>query len=535
MVDTILLSGVYSEFDGYRQTDILKRKGKNIDPKKLYIRKDFDSAEMFVPFPVNVQDEESVFTETDSCTSVTLMSILERNGLSFVWNNLALFSNETGKKSIAVSLQTDAPTVSLSTTFILSEKELDNVIQFIREHAPGKKIILGGPLVELNPEYTAKADYAVIGEGEYTYPALLRAILENRPLDDIQGVAYRREDDSVVMTEPAPYLDLDACPPVNWNLARYEGAKTVPYEASRSCPFKCKFCTYHLRGKFRFKSAKKIFEEWKYFVEECGAKHISVFDSVFSAPKERLKELCELIIREKLAVSWDCWVRATDMQDQEITDLMAKAGCKTVAFGLESASDEILQNMNKRVTVQQIENAVNHLTASKIMILAHLIVGFPGETVETVRSTTDFLIRSKIPMYNSLAFRIREVKLPILEPEEKEKFGIKVGDECDFIPESYSDDYGEYWTTNTMTLMEAIQLNKAMMKEVALKGRALCANLIDINKARKLLFVLNSRFVYQALKMFEKIMVLSMEETVPEEELENAWEEFLTHYAILTD
>ncbi len=535
MIDTILLSGVYSEAFSYRQDIPLRYKGKEVDPTKLYIRKDYDSPEAHTLFPANINDEHRGYAETDCCTSITLMSMLKRNGLSFKWNNLALFASEEGKNTLASTLEEDSPFVSLSTTFIIDERELDNVIGFIRSHAPHKKIILGGPLVEINPEYTAKADYAVIGEGEHTYPALLRALLDGKPIDDIQGIAYRKEDNSVAVTEPAPYMDLDSYPPPDWNLVIYNEEKKVYYEASRSCPFRCKFCTYHLRGKFRFKSAKKIFSDWKYFVEECNIRHISIFDSVFSAPKERLKELCELIIREKLPITWDCWVRATDVQDKEITDLMAKAGCKMAAFGIESAHGQILQNINKQVTTQQIETAINNITSSRISLLTHFIVGFPGETPETVRFTTDFIINSKIPLYNSQTFRVREKKMPILNLEEREKHGIKLGHECQSMPAGYQDEYGIYWETNNMTLSEALDLHREMMKEVSFKGRALCVNIVDIGKIRDLLPVLNGRFIYMALKMFEKISVLSFDLDVHEDEVDKMWDEFLTHYAIYAE
>ena len=535
MVDTILLTGVYLKKYTRTRDNYLKYKGKEMDPAKIYIRKGYDSPEALGLFPINLDNDIAPsFADIDSCTGITVMSILDRNGFTFGWGNIALLATEEGKKEIASLLKTDSPTVSLSTTFVINEQEVNEIIEFIRENAPDKKIILGGPLLELNPHLTAKADYAVIGEGEDTYPVLLRAVLEGKPVDGIKGIAYRKEDNSVVVTEPAPYVDLNSCPAPNWNLARYNNGGRISYEASRSCPFKCTFCTYHLRGKFRYKSARKIFEDWKYYVEN-DVKHIYIFDSVFSSPKERLKELCELIIQEKLPITWECWVRASDCQDKEITDLMAKAGCKMVAFGLESASDQILKNMNKQVTSAQIEKAVNNIVSSRIMLFTHVIVGFPGETEETVSATTDFLVKSSIPVYNTKTFQIREKKMPILSDEERKKHGIKIGSECESIPDTYKGDQGPYWTTNTMTLTEAVSLNRRMVREVALKGRSICANLIDSRRLSELSPSLDRAYLYKSVKAYEKVAVLCLDESADEAEREKAWEELLAHYAVLTD
>jgi len=539
-IHTVLLTGVYAGFKKIEMGSLKNNtfRNKEIKPDKLFLRKCLDSDEIASPFPM-VSPEDIInrgYARTDLCTTITLTSILERNNLKYMWCNLALFMTEDGRKKVIKALKGNAPTVSLSTTFILNTDDLDMIISFIKRYANGKKIILGGALVGINPEITGKADYSVIGDGEETYPLLLKTIINNDNVENIKGVAYNKNG-RVVITEPASIVDLNEIPPIDWKLATYHKGSEIHvlYEASRGCPYKCKYCTYHLNNKFRFKSAKKIFEEWKFFYSKCRINHIAIFDSVFSTPKERLKELCCMIVSEKLPVVWECWVRANDCQERELTDLMAKAGCKTVFFGVESASEEMLGNMDKKITIAQIEKAADNLTASGIITIANVMVGFPGETKETVRKTTEFLIKSRIFAYSGNVFQIRDKRMPILEEKERLKYGLKIGKECDSIPADYKGNWGEYWITDTITLQEAEKMFNGMIREVSGKGKIVFASILDYNKAAKIVAsqVVDDEFFIEAVKAYERIAVLDPASSTFESDRDNGWKRFLTHYAIL--
>ena len=127
--------------------------------------------------------------------------------------------------------------------------------------------------------------------------------------------------------------------------------------------------------------------------------------------------------------------------------------------------------------------------------------------------------------------------MPILGRNERERFDIKIGEECRSITESYAGNYGPYWTTNTMTLSEAIDMYQFMKKEVALRGNTLCSDFIDIYKAKELFASqdINKVFCFQAFKLYEKIIALSYYSDKYRNEIDRNWRKFLTHFAILAE
>lgn len=536
--DTILLSGIAEDArnPGLFPRENLFYGGGAVELKDLFLRKGFGASEAAARFPV-LNEENSRnrgYSGVDLCTTITLKSILKYSGLTYVWGNLAGLSSDEGREGLKKLLRADSGTVSLSTTFITSEDALRDAASFIRKNAPGKTIILGGAFIRMNTHLAELADITVTGDAEGTYPALLTAIKQSRAIKGIKGIIYS-EDGKITRNEPAAPADLDAQPPADWSLTDYgNGENTrVLYESCRGCPYSCKYCTYPMLCRYRYKSAGKIFSEWKFFVEVLGKKQIAVFDSVFSTPKKRLIELCNMISEAGLRVEWQCWIRANDCQEQSTTDLMAKAGCRLVFIGVESASDRILKNMDKKITAEQAERAAQNLLRSGIIPLANIMAGFPGETPETLRETEDFLAKSRIFAYSGNVFQIRDKKAPIMS--EKEKYGLKTGSECGEIPAGYTGRWGEYWVTDTMTLAEADSLFRKMTREVSRKGSILFANLFNYEDAARIIASgrVNLDFFSAAMKAYERVAMLEPGEPGYTEARESAWEKLLREFALL--
>jgi len=167
---------------------------------------------------------------------------------------------------------------------------------------------------------------------------------------------------------------------------------------SVGCPNRCNFCIIGgatvERGygkKWRFKSPEKILSEIKHLLS-LGVKSIYFFDETFTADRQRVRELCLLIVKECLKFEWSCNGRA-DTLDEETVKLMKKAGCWSIMFGLECGSQSLLEKANKGTTLAKELVAINSCSKNGISVVASFIIGFPGETQETIKQTLEMAKR----------------------------------------------------------------------------------------------------------------------------------------------
>ena len=170
---------------------------------------------------------------------------------------------------------------------------------------------------------------------------------------------------------------------------------------SRGCPFDCKFCSYNIRnshGKgYRAMSAKRIYKELKYMVSELGINAVSFEDDIFTLDRQRVVDLCNLIIIGKIKFKWVVSTR-TDCLDEELIKLMKKAGCDGMALGVESGSNKVLKAMNKGESVEEIKNILLILRKFGVAVTANVIVGYPGESRRDLEKTIKLLKETRVVM-----------------------------------------------------------------------------------------------------------------------------------------
>ena len=194
--------------------------------------------------------------------------------------------------------------------------------------------------------------------------------------------------------------------------------------------------------KFRIKSAEKVAADWQFYYQEMGVKHITCLDSLFTMPKKRLIRLCELLIEQKTDIKWICYARADDLADESLIKLMKAAGVFQVQIGLESGNQMILDQMNKKCTVEQNLQAIKNCRKYGVISIVSLIVGFPGETEETLHDTLNFMREAKPDFHFLATFSVRIEDVPMFKPPFKKKFGLeKMDNPHTFAP---------YWSHNTM-------------------------------------------------------------------------------------
>ena len=288
----------------------------------------------------------------------------------------------------------------------------------IREEFPKALTLIGGHHATLEPEKTllenSSFDLLVFGEGEYTLLEVMQEykkcgydrskLLSNaQRLTLIKGISFR--DNSVVKVNSHREFieDLDTLPFPAWDLLPMDRYIPLPNQylrkpvvhmlVIRGCPFDCSFCSCNavFGRKIRKTSTSRVVESMKRAIKDYGAKEFSFWDDTITASKSWITELCNLIIDEKLDVTWTCLSRV-DTISKEVLLLMKKAGCWNIFFGFESGNQQLLENINKRITPEQSKQVMQWTREAGIEVRASFMLALPGETPEMALETIKFAI-----------------------------------------------------------------------------------------------------------------------------------------------
>ncbi|MEM3153536.1 MAG: radical SAM protein, partial [Candidatus Bathyarchaeia archaeon] len=287
----------------------------------------------------------------------------------------------------------DVVGITSSTPSIYEAYKVAEVAKSVRDDCT---VVLGGPHATFLYEVLTECksiDVVVRGEGEETFQELINAMDRGICLGYVRGIAYRKGE-KIVATKPRPLIgDLDKIPFPSLDLLPIEkyalqGISYMPITTSRGCPFKCSFCASSriFGGCWRGRSPKNVVEEIRLIHDEFNIKNIEFVDDTFTLNGRRAEEICDEILREGLDISWGASSRV-DTINKGLVEKMRKAGCWIVYLGVESASQKILNEIGKKITISQIVRAVKTLKEAGIQILGSFILGFPEETIETAEQT----------------------------------------------------------------------------------------------------------------------------------------------------
>lgn len=291
------------------------------------------------------------------------------------------------------------PIVGIS-SFVANHGNGMRIAKFIKETFSNVKVIMGGPQASFLCEEVLESGYVdVISlfEGEETIPELVDALLNNKDLSNVKGIAYVK-DGFVVRTEKRELItDLDSLGFPAWDL--YElSAYTNPgvVLTGRGCPYQCIFCSAGAiaGGKYRMRSTKSVVDELEYLNKTYNIKDFFFADDTFTASAKHCIDICHEIRRRKLNIHWEAEARANTVTDHVVCE-MAKAGCRHVQIGAESGDNDILKIIGKNVTTDTIENAVMTFLQHGITTVCSFILGNPKENVETVDKTIKFAVHLK--------------------------------------------------------------------------------------------------------------------------------------------
>ncbi len=267
---------------------------------------------------------------------------------------------------------------------------------------------LGGKLLGDYPAF----DFLVMGEGERT----MAEIAAGNDPSAIDGLVWR-DGNRIVENKPRELIaDLDVLPfpayeklagfPRGYNLPLFSYVKSpgVSMVTSRGCMFQCSYCdrSVYKRG-FRFNSAKYIYDHLKYLNEKFGIRHVNIYDDLFTADKDRIRELCEMLTRDPIDMQFNCAVRV-GFAPPELLRMLKKAGCLMVSLGIESADPEMLKKHKAGVTLDAVRDTVRDIRQAGLRAKGLFIMGLPGETVQSIRRTSDFILSLGLDDMNMTKF-----------------------------------------------------------------------------------------------------------------------------------
>ena len=268
---------------------------------------------------------------------------------------------------------------------------------------------LGAPILEHFPEI----DYLIIGEGE----GAMLDLADGKPLEAIGNLIYRDESGRIrINPRRDRILDLDELPfPAYEKLAGFPHAYHLPlfaYEkrygatmiTSRGCPYTCSFCDRTVFERlYKTNSAQYTYDHMKYLRDRFGVHHINMYDDLFTAKKQRVMDLCDLLIEKPLGIQWNCAIRTGHTSDEMLAKLK-QAGVLMVSMGIESADPAMMERHKAGVTLDAVRDTVRQIHAAGMRAKGLFIFGMPGETPETVRTTSDFILSLELDEMNMTKF-----------------------------------------------------------------------------------------------------------------------------------
>ncbi|HEX55509.1 MAG: hypothetical protein DRO90_00550 [Candidatus Altiarchaeales archaeon] len=292
----------------------------------------------------------------------------------------------------------DPDLIIVNTTTPTIENDL-MVIEKLRGITKAKSAIFGVHATHFARELIKLPQIDIVIKKE---PEITAYELTKKNLEDVSGIIYK--DNGKIRENPdREFLNPDELPFPAWDLVDLDNyrmpiknEKYVLLSTGRGCPYRCKFCvsqSYYGR-RFRKRSVESVIEEIEY-VTSLGIRNFFFFVETFTLDRRFVINLCEEIIRRNLNIEWVCNSRV-DTVDVEMLRQMKRAGCWLISFGIESADQRILDNVNKGITVEQSKKAIEITNKVGIATIGHFIFGLPGETQETIKETIEF--SKKLPL-----------------------------------------------------------------------------------------------------------------------------------------
>ncbi len=302
---------------------------------------------------------------------------------------------------IGISIRNIDDTGGYDVRFLLKDVKED-VIDCCKKEFSGP-IVIGGPAVGISGAEMLEyfdLEYAICGDGEAVMPEFVNRIENKLSPEGIKGLIIRKNNVLVQEEEPYRVRKLDSIPfpkPSHYiNLESYRRfGSPLHVQTKRGCAFRCSYCTYNrIEGRqYRLRNPRLIADEIEILVNDTGIRHIEFTDSIFNIPLSHTKEVLREVIGRKLNLRLHTMGLSPSAVDEELLDLMVRAGFNEIDIGAESLCDEILKDLAKDFKKSDVIKTAELLKRKNIPATWFIILGSPEESRETVLETLNTIVR----------------------------------------------------------------------------------------------------------------------------------------------
>jgi len=287
------------------------------------------------------------------------------------------------------------------------------ISRIVKEINPKCITVLGGPHASVFYDYVlekSRVDIVVIGEGEATFSELIQKLQKDEPIDNVNGIAFKK-DDKIILTPPRdPIEDLDSIPFPAWDMIDFKHysklagmhvfSYAIPWSViftSRGCPFHCAYCHKIFGKRTRFRSPENVIAEIELLTKKYGVKEIHIVDDIFNLDLARAKKICDLIVERgiKVKIAFPNGLRG-DMMDKEFIHKLKQAGCYSIIYAIETASPRLQKLINKNLDIDKVRQAIKWANDEKIATHGFFMIGFPSETKEEIEKTIKWACDSEL-------------------------------------------------------------------------------------------------------------------------------------------
>jgi len=295
---------------------------------------------------------------------------------------------------IVLEVSTPSFDIDLSTCRALHPK-LDVPLALIGSHAT----VFHRQILEQH----AAVDIVIRGEFEETILDLTEHMAKGQAFDDVPGITFRTPAGEIRENAPRPFItDLDVMPYPARELYAWQRYHEPVYEklpwitmlSSRGCPFSCIFCSWPqtMYGhQYRTRTPASVVAEIEFCQERYKPGEYFFDDDTFTVDKKHVTDICREILERHIPLTWSCMGRI-DTVDRETLELMSRAGCRRIKFGLETGSAEVMRMIRKKLDLRQAQQTIRQAQEAGIKVHGTFMIGLPGETHQSVQETIEFAL-----------------------------------------------------------------------------------------------------------------------------------------------
>lgn len=314
------------------------------------------------------------------------------------------------------------PDVIAITSLTLEGPEAHRIAAASKERWPDRPVILGGPYTTSDPEKSTsdpKVDFCFFGEAELSFTRWVEAMVDGSDFSPVPGIAYR-QNGTVRRTPHSGFIeDLDNIPFPAWDLIDFDEyfrkkfmytptmsqvpmhKRVVPMVTSRGCPYRCTYCHNIFGKKIRKRSVENVIEELQLLRDRYDIQEIEFIDDIFNLDIPRAKAIFQKIADNNLGLSFSFpnGLRS-DSFDEELLDIMKRAGVYRLVFAIESGSKRIQKEVRKNLNLEKAQANIELAQKKGFYLGGFFILGFPTETEKEVWETINFALESRLHTAN---------------------------------------------------------------------------------------------------------------------------------------